>query len=228
MSKARIIASTQWDENIEIDTEHDAEDIISYCARVSNPSNQENFDTSDKLLKYCLKHKHWSIFEMANIVIEINTTRDISRQILRHSSLKPQEFSQRYANISEMGFEKCTARLQDETNRQNSIELDPSNAQHVIIGREFLNSQQAVWDFCINEYNRMIEFGVAKESARKVLPEGLTMSRMYLSGTVRDWFHYSQVRMNMDTQKEHRVVAEEVWELISEKMPFLKSVEVEI
>lgn len=227
MNNVKRVGYTQWDEDYEHKSDN-PEDIISYCARVSNPSNQDNYDTSEKLLKYCVRKKHWSVFTMVNFVFEINTPRDISRQILRHSSLKPQEFSQRYANISEMG--RCIREpgFQDEKNRQNSIPFDLKNPHHVNIRKEFLCAQQEVWDKAIHEYNKMIEFGIAKEDARVLMPEGLTMSRLFLNGTVRDWFHYCQVRMDNDTQKEHIVIANEVWELLTEKMTFLKTIDVEI
>jgi thymidylate synthase (FAD) len=216
MSKVKVVAYTQWAPDNEQDT-----DILAYCARVSNPDNQENPDY-DKLLTYCAKNSHWSVFEMVNIVLEINTSRDISRQILRHSSLKPQEFSQRYENISKMGRVIRVGRLQDEKNRQNSIDLDPSNAHHVVIAKEFLNAQREVWDKCIKEYNRMIDFGFAKECARVLLPEGMTATRLYLNGNVRDWYHFCQVRMGNGTQKEHQEIADESWELLCGLYPVFR------
>lgn len=218
----KLIAYTQWSD----DRESGSEDIISYCARVSNPSNQNNFETSEKLLKYCMKHKHWSIFEMANVVMEINTTRDIARQILRHRSFHFQEFSQRYAdpNAEGLGFTTREARLQDTKNRQNSIVLDASDERHIEF-EQLQRLSKLVAEYC---YKQAISLGIAKEQARVFLPEGLTMSRMYMNGTVRDWFHYCHLRMGPETQKEHREVARACWNELVEVYPFLQDVEVSI
>ena len=198
-----------------------SQDIMAYCARVSNPSNQDNHQTADKLVGYCAKHKHWSVFEMCNVVIEINTTRDIARQILRHRSFHFQEFSQRYADPNELGFETREFRLQDTKNRQNSIDVDEDN--------EMTRSWKMKQDQLIHEtklaYKWAIENGVAKEQARAVLPEGLTMSRMYMNGTVRDWIHYCQLRRGNGTQKEHREIAKECWVILCDLYPFLKKIE---
>lgn len=194
------------------------EQFIAYCARVSNPSNQLNNETAEKLLTYCVKNKHWSIFETVNIVMEINTTRDIGRQILRHRSFSFQEFSQRYAAVAEMS-EPREARLQDQKNRQNSIEIDDVH---------LLNDWDALQDdvkrMALQAYNWAIENGVAKEQARVVLPEGLTMSRMYMSGSLRSWIHYCELRMGNGTQKEHREIATQCWNIITEQFPSLKNV----
>ena len=218
MSEVKLIAYTQSKEIAGITSQ----DIMAYCARVSNPSNQDNHQTADKLLGYCAKHKHWSVFEMCNVVIEINTTRDIARQILRHSSLHFQEFSQRYADPNELGFEAREFRLQDTKNRQNSIEVDEDN--------EMTRSWKIKQDQLIHEtklaYKWAIENGIAKEQARAVLPEGLTMSRMYMNGTVRDWIHYCQLRMGPETQKEHRVVAQQCWDVLVKVYPFLETLEI--
>ena len=197
--------------------EANAEGLIAYCARVSNPANQDNPD-SEKLLKYLVKHKHWSPFEMVHIVMEIETTRDIGRQILRHRSFSFQEFSQRYAEVVEMS-EPREARLQDQKNRQNSIETDNDELQNSwnLVQNEMLLAAK-------NYYAWAISKGIAKEVARSVLPEGLTMSRMYMSGSLRSWIHYCELRMANGTQKEHRELATQCWNIITEQFPSLKSV----
>ena len=194
-----------------------AEEFIAYCARVSNPANQDNPD-SEKLLKYLVKHKHWSPFEMVHIVMEIETTRDIGRQILRHRSFSFQEFSQRYAEVVEMS-EPREARLQDQKNRQNSIETDSDELQNSwnLVQNEMLLAAK-------NYYAWAISKGIAKEVARSVLPEGLTMSRMYMSGSLRSWIHYCELRMANGTQKEHRELATQCWNIITEQFPSLKTV----
>jgi thymidylate synthase (FAD) len=212
----KLIAHTKW-----AGDEHDT-DIMAFCARVSNPQNQDN-PNSEKLLQYCADNGHWSVFEMSNIVIEINTTRDIARQILRHRSFSFQEFSQRYANANELGKTVRKARFQDEKNRQNSIVIEEGNCQHNIINKEFRNAQNDVWDAAIKEYDRMINFGVAKEQARALLPEGLMNSRMYVNGTVRSWIHYCRSRTDKSTQKEHRDIAESCWSIISDLYPALNN-----
>lgn len=199
-----------------------ANDLITYCARVSNPSNQEKFDTAEKLLRYCISNQHWSIFEMVNVVVEINTTRDIARQILRHRSFSFQEFSQRYADpTKELGFVTREARLQDPKNRQKSIAIDPSFADDARWA-EWIEKQEALIESVTDTYRWAIEAGIAKEQARVVLPEGLTMSRMYMSGTLRSWIHYCQLRMGNGTQKEHSDLAKEIWPLLCEEFEFLK------
>ena len=219
MSEVKLIAYTQNENEIFFST---GMDIMAYCARVSNPSNQNNSETAEKLLNYCIKNKHWSVFEMCNVVLEINTTRDIARQILRHRSFHFQEFSQRYADPNQLGFETREFRLQDTKNRQNSIEVDEDN--------EMTRSWKMKQDQLIHEtklaYKWAIENGVAKEQARAVLPEGLTMSRMYMNGTVRDWIHYCQLRMGNGTQKEHREIAKECWVILCDLYPFLENVEI--
>ena len=219
MSEVKLIAYTQNENEIFFST---GMDIMAYCARVSNPSNQNNSETAEKLLNYCIKNKHWSVFEMCNVVLEINTTRDIARQILRHRSFHFQEFSQRYADPNQLGFETREFRLQDTKNRQNSIEVDEDN--------EMTRSWKMKQDQLIHEtklaYKWAIENGVAKEQARAVLPEGLTMSRMYMNGTVRDWIHYCQLRRGNGTQKEHRIIAEDCWTILCNLYPFLENVEI--
>lgn len=195
----------------------DVMDLIAYCARVSNPSNQTNTETSDKLIKYLVKWKHWSPFEMANATLEIETTRDIARQILRHRSFTFQEFSQRYADpVKELTFETREARLQDQKNRQNSIETDDELLQDV-----WTFMQKKVIEESKHAYNWAIEHGIAKEVARAVLPEGLTMSRMYVNGTIRSWLHYIDIRSDVATQKEHREIAMACAKAIAEIFPMV-------
>jgi thymidylate synthase (FAD) len=196
-----------------------AEQLIAYVARVSNPANQDNPD-SERLLKYLVKHKHWSPFEMVHIVMEIETTRDIARQILRHRSFSFQEFSQRYANVTVMS-EPREARLQDQKNRQNSIEITNDEQGITDVWHDM---QKQIKKDVQRVYEWAIENGIAKEVARSVLPEGLTMSRMYMSGSLRSWIHYCELRMGNGTQKEHRLIAEQCWNVIVEQFPSLKNV----
>lgn len=227
--KVRIIAATQptqefisdlVDENTGLDIKNvNGLDIVSYCARVSNPSNQSNFNTSGKLLRYCAEKQHWSIFEMINVVMEINTTRDIGRQILRHKSFSFQEFSQRYADPTKLGYEVREARLQDTKNRQNSIENDDAILSHV-----WKANQKAVYDMANKAYDWAIENGIAKEQARVVLPEGMTMSRMYMQGSLRSWIHFCRLRMGNGTQKEHHEIASLCWSAIIEMYPDLQEI----
>jgi len=194
------------------------DEFIAYTARVSNPSNQMNNESATKLLKYCIKNKHWSIFEMVHIVMEINTTRDIARQILRHRSFSFQEFSQRYADpTKDLGFTPREARLQDTKNRQNSIEVDDHQLQEV-----WLDKQVEMIAKATETYIWATQNGIAKEQARAVLPEGLTISRLYMSGSLRSWIHYCQLRMSIGTQKEHREVATDAWYQITEEFQSLK------
>jgi len=177
------------------------QDLVAYCARVSNPANQINKETNEKLLKYLMKNQHWSPFEMVNVCLEIETTRDIARQILRHRSFSFQEFSQRYA-VVEMDFEMREARMQDSTNRQNSIATD-----NLELEIDWHLQQRHVAERASEAYLWAIERGIAKEQARAVLPEGMTKSRMYMNGTLRSWVHYIQLRGGNGTQKEHREIA---------------------
>lgn len=201
-------------------TDMSSQDIIAYCARVSNPSNQNNIETSEKLLKYCVKHKHWSVFEMCNAVIEINTTRDIARQILRHRSFHFQEFSQRYADPNDLGYQLREARLQDDKNRQNSIETDDNQLQLA-----WILKQEQIMHECKLAYKWAVENQIAKEQARAVLPEGMVVSRMYMNGTIRDWIHYCQLRTGAETQKEHRQIAQCCWNLLRNVYPFLNELD---
>ena len=192
-----------------------AEDLIVHMARVSNPSNQGMNSDPAKLIRYLIKNQHWSPFEMVNVVMEINTTRDIARQILRHRSFSFQEFSQRYADpTKDLGFELREARLQDTKNRQNSIETDDNELQS-----EWKTKQINLIAEVKAAYDWAIANGIAKEQARAVLPEGNTQSRMYMNGTLRSWIHYCQLRMENGTQKEHMEVAKACWEIIEYKFP---------
>jgi len=192
-----------------------AEDLIVHMARVSNPSNQGMNSDPARLIRYLIKNQHWSPFEMVNVVMEINTTRDIARQILRHRSFSFQEFSQRYADpTKDLGFELREARLQDTKNRQNSIETDDNELQS-----EWKIKQVSLIAEAKNAYDWAIANGIAKEQARVVLPEGNTQSRMYMNGTLRSWIHYCQLRMENGTQKEHADVATACWKIIADRFP---------
>ena len=191
------------------------EDLVAYCARVSNPSNQNNTDTSEKLIRYLIKNQHWSPLEMVSLCLEITTTRDIARQMLRHRSFSFQEFSQRYADpTKELDFVVREARLQDTKNRQNSVETDDAALQ-----REWNEMQKSVIDASKFAYEWAINKGIAKEQARVVLPEGLTVSRLYMNGSLRSWIHYIQLRSANGTQKEHREIAQVCAKVISSVFP---------
>jgi len=191
-------------------------DLVAYCARVSNPSNQFNNETAEKLIKYLINNQHWSPLEMANMCLEIETTRDIARQILRHRSFSFQEFSQRYADpVKELEFVTREARLQDPKNRQNSI----SEGVDVMLQYEWDRRQRDLIEQVKIQYNWAISNGIAKEQARALLPEGLTMSRMYMSGTLRSWIHYIQLRSGNGTQSEHMKIARECAKVIAEVFP---------
>lgn len=190
---------------------NDVQDLVAFCARVSNPSNQFNNETAERLIRYLIKHKHWSPLEMASACLEIETTRDIARQILRHRSFSFQEFSQRYANpVEELEFVTREARLQDEKNRQNSVSIDLAND---IAGRDVSSEWHQIQLDIINRtrkaYEWAIENRIAKEQARAVLPEGLTVSRLYMNGTLRSWIHYIELRSGNGTQKEHIEIAKQ-------------------
>ena len=196
----------------------DVNEFVAYVARVSNPSNQNNTETAPKLIKYLIKNKHWSPLEMVHVVMEINTTRDIARQILRHRSFAFQEFSQRYADpTKDLGFVTREARLQDTKNRQNSIEIkeDPE------LKHGWNERQKIVIEYAQKEYDWAIKNGIAKEQARAVLPEGLTVSRLYMAGSVRSWIHYIIIRAGKETQKEHREIAIKCWHEITKIYPSL-------
>ena len=208
----RIISYSQMPPGQE---EKSLQDIVAYCARVSNPANQNNTGTNEKLIKYLINNNHWSPLEMVSVCLEIETTRDIARQILRHRSFSFQEFSQRYA-VADLGFVTREARLQDTKNRQNSIETDD-----VVLEDEWEILQNKVSEAAGEAYNWAIENGIAKEQARAVLPEGLTKSRMYMNGTLRSWVHYIQLRSGNGTQKEHREIAIMCAEQIATIFPFI-------
>ncbi len=200
----------------------DAQELIAFCARVSNPSNQFNTDTSEKLIRYLIKHKHWSPLEMVSACLEIETTRDIARQILRHRSFSFQEFSQRYADpTAEMSnaFVIREARLQDTKNRQNSIDIDNTSEEQRLLAIEWERAQKRVLFAVEKEYKWAIANGIAKEQARAVLPEGLTVSRLYMNGTLRSWIHFIELRSDNGTQKEHMEVARECARVIAEAFP---------
>ncbi len=198
----------------------DVQGLIAYCARVSNPSNQINSETSEKLIKYLIKHQHWSPLEMVNACLEIQTTRDIAHQIVRHRSFSFQEFSQRYANPEEQGemFEYSEARLQDTKNRQNSIDVDDEKLQ-----LDWLHAQMRIAYLAKKEYDWAIKNGIAKEQARKVLPEGITKTKLYMNGTLRSWVHYIQLRGANGTQKEHMEIAHACAKVISEIFPLMNN-----
>jgi thymidylate synthase (FAD) len=187
---------------------NNVQELIAFCARVSNPSNQLNTETSEKLINYLVKHAHWSPLEMVSACVEITTTRDIARQILRHRSFAFQEFSQRYADpTTDLSFELREARLQDTKNRQNSVELDMENSEHRELVRMWNEKQHAVIRAARDAYTWAVENGIAKEQARAVLPEGNTVSRLYMNGTLRSWIHFIELRSGNGTQKEHQIVA---------------------
>lgn len=199
----------------------DAQELIAYCARVSNPSNQLNTDTSNKLIRYLVKHQHWSPLEMVSACLEITTTRDIARQILRHRSFSFQEFSQRYADpTKDLNFVLREARRQDTKNRQNSLELDViNNDADRFLAYQWEQMQQNVIDQARNAYEWAVQQGIAKEQARAVLPEGLIESRLYMNGTLRSWIHFIELRSANGTQKEHQEVAIACAEVISKIFP---------
>ena len=197
----------------------DLSDLVAFCARVSNPSNQLNTE-NDKLINYLLKNAHFSPLEMVNVCMSIETTRDIARQILRHRSFSFQEYSQRYADpTKDLDFVIREARLQDTKNRQNSVELDPENDGQTIMAGAWRNKQQQLLDLAKDTYQWAIDNGIAKEQARAVLPEGLTVSRLYMNGTLRSWIHYLQVRSGNGTQKEHMEIALECAKVIAKVFP---------
>ena len=213
--KVKLISYSSPTEDISSEGIDDAQELVAFCARVSNPSNQLNTETSEKLIKYLIKNAHWSPLEMVSACLEIETTRDIARQILRHRSFSFQEFSQRYANpVKDLEFVTREAWLQDPKNRQNSIETTDTE----IINR-WNQKQNEVIDLAINAYNWAIESGIAKEQARSVLPEGNTVSRLYMNGTLRSWIHYIQLRAANGTQKEHMEIAKACAEVINTIFP---------
>ena len=220
---ARLISYSKPPEELYVG--EDIQELIAYCARVSNPSNQNNTETSEKLLRYLIKEKHWSPFEMVSACLEINTTRDIARQLLRHRSFSFQEFSQRYADPTEdLAFTLRQARLQDTKNRQNSIELQDmmDSDERVTMEPEWLQNQAEVVNAAKKAYGWAIENGIAKEQARAVLPEGITNSRLYVNGTIRSWIHYVDLRSGHGTQKEHIELAKACAEALKSVFPMIE------
>lgn len=219
MDSVKLIAITKPIEDISI------EEFLAYVARVSNPKNQDNHLTANKLIKYLIKHKHWSPLEMVHMVIEINCTRAIGRQILRHKSFSFQEFSQRYAEINRNMFTTVDCRMQDPANRQNSIKLNSEEyGTDTFISDVWDDIQNHHVDLAIADYEQAINLGIAKEQARVILPEGLTMSRMYMAGSLRSWVHYCQLRMANGTQHEHQQIAKKCWSIITNNFPVLQDV----
>jgi thymidylate synthase (FAD) len=217
ITNVRLISYSQSDSLLEVG---DTQDLAAYCARVSNPSNQLNTATSEKLIRYLIKHQHWSPLEMVSACLEITTTRDIARQILRHRSFSFQEFSQRYANpVEDLTFVLRDARLQDNKNRQNSIEIDITKDDDRRLAYQWEQMQQNVINKAKDAYTWAIEHGIAKEQARAVLPEGNTVSRLYMNGTIRSWIHYIQLRAANGTQKEHILIAIECAKAIAKIFP---------
>jgi len=222
MSKVNLVGLTKPSSITGCST---AEELVAYAARVSNPENQDHHESSPRLLRYLIKHGHWSPFEMVSITMEITTTRDIARQMLRHRSFSFQEFSQRYA--VQTGFETRDARLQDPKNRQNSIELDDSEnfgkggnkPQHERLYEDWWMRQRKVINEAEKQYAWALEQGIAKEQARAVLPEGNTNSVLYMAGTLRSWIHYCELRRGHGTQKEHMIVADQCWDVIAANFP---------
>ena len=218
MIKATLIGHTQPSDTCPVAVA-DVQELITYCAKVSNPQGQMNMETSDRLLRYLIKHKHWSPFEMASATIEVETTRDIARQFLRHRSFSFQEFSQRYADIHQYdaAFVPRKARLQDPKNRQDSTVTDDMS-----LHTAWEAHQRAVWQRAMQAYDWAISKGIAKEQARAVLPEGNTVSRLYANGTIRSWIHYVELRSGNGTQREHMELARAVGEAITAIFPMME------
>lgn len=230
MASVKLISYTQPAEGFELDN-CDIQELVAYCARVSNPGNQLNSGTSDKLLKYMIKHKHWSPFEMVSVCLEIITTRDIARQILRHRSFSFQEFSQRYAAVGQINtdqnYELRECRLQDKVNRQNSVAIDESDIEQKYLAHVWEQKQKEVIQHCDEVYLWAMQNGIAKEQARAVLPEGLTHSKIYMNGTLRSWIHYLEVRDGNGTQLEHAKIARECAKAIAKIFPLLAETKAE-
>ena len=207
--QVRLISYTTPSRELVTEGLYNVQELVAFCARVSNPSNQFNLETSEKLINYLVKHQHWSPLEMANACLEIDTTRDIAHQIVRHRSFSFQEFSQRYANVQELGdmFTLRECRLQDTKNRQNSIEIDINTDEGRRLAWMWEEQQKRVINVATEAYQWAIDNGIAKEQARAVLPEGLTKTRVYMNGTIRSWIHYIQLRASNGTQKEHMEIA---------------------
>jgi len=223
--KIKLVSHSKPTRDLASEGLYDMQELVAFCARVSNPSNQMNMATSEKLIKYLINNQHWSPLEMVSACIEIETTRDIARQILRHRSFSFQEFSQRYADPTkelEEAFVLRECRLQDEKNRQNSIQIDIADPKQRALAMEWERSQKRVLTWVKQEYAWAIENGIAKEQARALLPEGLTISRLYMNGTLRSWIHYIQLRAANGTQREHIEIAKACAEVIAEVFPMTK------
>ena len=225
--KVTLVSYSKPTDDFERQGINDALDLVAFCARVSNPSNQFNTETSEKLIKYLIKHQHWSPLEMVSACLEIETTRDIARQILRHRSFSFQEFSQRYADpTKDLDFVIRDARRQDTKNRQNSVDLDiQNNDADRFLQYQWEQMQLGVIEKAKEAYAWAIDHGIAKEQARAVLPEGNTVSRMYMNGTIRSWVHYIAVRNGNGTQKEHMEIAQACAKVISEIFPLMENKE---
>lgn len=222
--KVKLVSYSKPAEGFEAEGIDNVQELIAYCARVSNPSNQMNTETSEKLIRYLVKHAHWSPLEMVSACLEIETTRDIAHQIVRHRSFSFQEFSQRYANpVEDLAFTIREARLQDTTNRQNSIELDPEDDIDKKLEQDWRIQQDKVVLAASKAYQWAIENNIAKEQARVVLPEGLTKTRLYMNGTLRSWVHYIELRSANGTQKEHMEIAKECAKVIAEIFPLAQT-----
>jgi len=222
--KVKLISVSKPSKEMIAEGMYDVQELIAFCARVSNPSNQFNTETSEKLIKYLVKHKHWSPLEMASACLEITTTRDIARQMLRHRSFSFQEFSQRYADPTaelDEAFVLREARFQDTKNRQNSVSLDMSDESQKLLAIEWERAQKRVLFSVKQEYQWAIKNGIAKEQARAVLPEGLTVSRLYMNGTLRSWVHYIELRASNGTQLEHQEIAKACAQAITEVFPMI-------
>ena len=221
--KVKLISYSKPTRELVSDGLYDVQDLVAFCARVSNPANQYNTETSEKLIKYLIKHQHWSPLEMVSVCVEIETTRDIARQILRHRSFSFQEFSQRYADpTQDLDFVIREARLQDTKNRQNSVDLDLQDDEQRQIAYQWQNLQRDLINKTKEVYTWAVSKGIAKEQARAVLPEGLTVSRLYMNGTLRSWIHYIILRAGNGTQKEHAEIALAIAEVIAEIFPMTK------
>ena len=215
--RVKLISHSTAPEDSELDN---VQELIAYCAKVSNPTNQINKKTSEKLITYLIKHQHWSPLEMVSACLEIETTRDIAHQMVRHRSFSFQEFSQRYADpTKDLEFEIRDARLQDPKNRQNSLDLDYGDDEHHRINEEFSMNQHTLLMKATQTYEAALKAGVAKEQARAVLPEGMSATTLYMAGTLRSWIHYCQLRMANGTQKEHADIAKECWKIIGTHFP---------
>ena len=233
MSTVNLVSYTQTAPKFEHAEEiKDIQDLVAFCARVSNPGNQLNSETAPKLIKYLIKNKHWSPFEMVNVCLEIITTRDIGRQLLRHRSFSFQEFSQRYAVVGAAGsgldYSIRECRLQDEKNRQNSVSINEDDIEQKYLAHQWEKKQKELIGQADELYRWALDNGIAKEQARAVLPEGLTNSRMYVNGTLRSWIHYIEVRAGNGTQKEHMQIAQECARVIATIFPTINEVSQEV